>query len=815
MKRTTFYFTLFFICFLSSTSLSQILELRELEGLPENLNIKDGKVIDDQLYIVANQNLYKYKMNEGWSTIMLPDSLKVWTEYGEYTSSQYYNEVFDLNEYGQIIMRVQSANQRYLLTTDTSFSQFHVQVSIAQDDPNRYFSRLFYLAKDTILITTSTCSDYFAGTSIFSTDAGLSWEDLGIICVNSGSDYIRIDNKIYWYNRIPLQGHPFGPELFRMGKQSFDLDSLTFSVEQLWGEFLDSPEDQSFKYIGYNHIKEDGTISYLSEGNRFGAYAATITSDDLTELGSGPGGIMKTGIDDQGLFVIQTNYVGTELFYRDAPSEDFYQVQTTLSDSVDIRDILQDNNDGIYVITADKVYSSSEIISTEYDQSLNLNFYVDEDTDCEYDNTESEYAHIFLQLEYDDGRVISHYTTTGKFELAVPQGVGKLKAYGFDETRWVLCANDYNFDLSVSGSSKDMDIGVQPIDCQDLQISSGSAPWGRCFETNFIIRILNDGTIPTLPNQLKVNIPEVFEIVSVSEPYSNQGDDMYAIDIPSLDLFEEFSIDFTLDVSCMDTETNYACISSSIQLTDACESETITTNYCENILAAYDPNAIKVFNTESKLDTFFTKEETQTYQMDFQNTGSFAARTVRLESIIPDHLDLTTFKYVASSHNHEITFRNERTLVVIYEDINLPDSTSNLLESQGFFKYSFQPIEDIEEDTKIYSHADIYFDFNVPIRTNETLAWVDKLSATKNIQASKSKSIIHPNPASDELILKNLEDQKLQKYFIFNCNGIKVDEGIIGLENHEINISHFDSGLYFIHLITENKNISTEKFIKL
>ena len=54
-------------------------------------------------------------------------------------------------------------------------------------------------------------------------------------------------------------------------------------------------------------------------------------------------------------------------------------------------------------------------------------------------------------------------------------------------------------------------------------------------------------------------------------------------------------------------------------------------------------------------------------------------------------------------------------------DINLPDSTSNEPESHGYIKFKVSPQADMVEGTQVENFADIFFDFNDPIRTNTTL----------------------------------------------------------------------------------------------
>ncbi len=70
----------------------------------------------------------------------------------------------------------------------------------------------------------------------------------------------------------------------------------------------------------------------------------------------------------------------------------------------------------------------------------------------------------------------------------------------------------------------------------------------------------------------------------------------------------------------------------------------------------------------------------------------------------------------------------------------LPDSTRDGVGSNGFIQFSIKPLADLPEKTRIENFADIFFDYNPPIRTNTVfnriydvppvVAAADRLEAT-------------------------------------------------------------------------------------
>jgi len=150
---------------------------------------------------------------------------------------------------------------------------------------------------------------------------------------------------------------------------------------------------------------------------------------------------------------------------------------------------------------------------------------------------------------------------------------------------------------------------------------------------------------------------------------------------------------------------------------DDIESNVFTDVYDSQINCAYDPNDKS--NTPNYPADYTLMGDTIDYVIRFQNTGTDTAFTVRLEDIIDENLDLSSLKVISSSHDYDLLIRSDRTMVITFEDILLPDSTTNLSESQGFFKYSLTHNENLEESTLIRNKANIYFDFNENIETNE------------------------------------------------------------------------------------------------
>jgi hypothetical protein len=146
------------------------------------------------------------------------------------------------------------------------------------------------------------------------------------------------------------------------------------------------------------------------------------------------------------------------------------------------------------------------------------------------------------------------------------------------------------------------------------------------------------------------------------------------------------------------------------------------------------------------------------YRIRFQNTGTDTAFTVLIIDTIAPELDLRTFRKGGASHNYSLELREDRSLIFTFDDIRLPDSTTNLAASQGFVDFSITPYADLPLGTRVENQAAIYFDFNEPIFTNTTFHTVDEdfLERIDWLPALGQRAAqwrVFPNPASDYAVV--------------------------------------------------------------
>lgn len=177
---------------------------------------------------------------------------------------------------------------------------------------------------------------------------------------------------------------------------------------------------------------------------------------------------------------------------------------------------------------------------------------------------------------------------------------------------------------------------------------------------------------------------------------------------------------------------------------------------CLENTGSYDPNDKQGFPLGYGGDHRIRPGQALEYMIRFQNTGTDTAFTVQIRDTLSAWLDPATVRPGASSHAYTWNLSGAGVLTFQFDNILLPDSTTNLAGSQGFVSFRIDQRPEVPLETQILNSAAIYFDFNEPVITNQTLhtVGIDYITAVHDARASDTPSIsIQPNPALHETLL--------------------------------------------------------------
>jgi len=202
------------------------------------------------------------------------------------------------------------------------------------------------------------------------------------------------------------------------------------------------------------------------------------------------------------------------------------------------------------------------------------------------------------------------------------------------------------------------------------------------------------------------------------------------------------------------------------------------------------------------------------YTVRFQNTGNDTAFNVIIKDVLSDHLDISTYQFITSSHEVITDIdRSKHALTFSFNDINLPDSIVNEPASHGFVKFSIESRNNLSENTAIENTASIFFDYNPPIVTNTTQnLMVSSLPFGTGLQEIRQKPnfTIYPNPNTGQFIFK-IDKGNIKGFKLYNSTGKLIQAQRVNTSKTAIQINA-NPGIYFLSIETM-KDVWVEKVV--
>jgi len=230
---------------------------------------------------------------------------------------------------------------------------------------------------------------------------------------------------------------------------------------------------------------------------------------------------------------------------------------------------------------------------------------------------------------------------------------------------------------------------------------------------------------------------------------------------------------------------------------------------CRESIASYDPNDKLAFPKGYGYENFISPDTDIEYLIRFQNTGTDTAFRVVVRDTLSPFLDIQTASPGASSHPYKFQTRKGNILQFVFDDIYLPDSSTNEAASNGFIKFRISQQADNPLGEIILNTAAIYFDFNAPIITDPTYHTIGEnfmVSIPEEPGEEKINPIkIYPNPFLTEATVE-LKDALHGKaaFNTYTADGRLVRrEQFIG-KSFQFKRNGLPSGIYFFEIIGQH-----------
>lgn len=274
--------------------------------------------------------------------------------------------------------------------------------------------------------------------------------------------------------------------------------------------------------------------------------------------------------------------------------------------------------------------------------------------------------------------------------------------------------------------------------------------------------------------------------------------------------FENRSIAFTLNVnSPMETPAvnNDDVLTFNANITPLAGDDIPTDNaftFNQIVVGSYDPNDI--YCLEGDVVNPSQIGEYLHYNIRFENTGTATAENIVVATTIDaNKFDLSTLQVLNASHN--VYTRMTGNLVeFIFENIQLAGSPAG---GHGHVLLKLKSKTTLQTNDIVSNSANIFFDYNFPIATNDAETIFAVLNSPNFEQDATVK--VYPNPTSSTININSKNN--IQSIELYNVQGRLLQTKLVKEMTSSLNLSNQSNGIYFVKVKTD-VGVKVEKIIK-
>jgi hypothetical protein len=300
------------------------------------------------------------------------------------------------------------------------------------------------------------------------------------------------------------------------------------------------------------------------------------------------------------------------------------------------------------------------------------------------------------------------------------------------------------------------------------------------------------------------------QFLSASNPPSAQGAGGLQWDYEDLMPFESRSIVVTMLINPPTDPENPVNIGDELIFTSIilpqAGDEIVQDNtfvFNQTVVGSYDPNDITCMQGDvvppSEIGNYLH------YVIRFENTGNAPAENVVVKvEIDPNQFDSNSLQMLATSHDANIRMTGNK-IEFIFKNIQLESG------GHGNILLKMKTNETLKVGDYVEKKANIYFDYNFPIETNEAETLFEALSV---INPTLDNLItVYPNPTKDVVTISIKDNSTLKTIELYDVQGRLLQTQLVNDISSELNLAERANGMYFIKINTD-KGSKVEKLMK-
>lgn len=416
----------------------------------------------------------------------------------------------------------------------------------------------------------------------------------------------------------------------------------------------------------------------------------------------------------------------------------------------------------------------------------------------------------FINVQLSDGSVMGYssgsnggynfYTQEGTFTLT-PQLDSNY--FTISPATVTFADNNYNtttqnFCVTANGVHNDVEALIVPIE-----------PARPGFDAVYKIVYTNKGN-QTLSGDVTFTYDDtVLDYVSASPVEASSATGSLTWSYSNLLPFESREIMVTLNVnSPMETPAVNIddVLDFTVAVTPTAGDETAWDNTFglnQVVVGSFDPNDITCLEGTAISPNYIGQY--LRYNINFENTGTYPATFVVVKDVIDQtQFDVSTLQLIDASHDVEARVTGNK-VEFYFNDINLAANGG-----KGNVAFKIKSLGTLQVNDDVTQQAEIFFDYNWPIVTNEATTVFSVLS---NPGFDKDTTIkVYPNPTGNTVTIS--AQSELKHVALYDLQGRLLQAVTANGTQATLDLSGRAGGAYFIKTVTE-KGADVEKVMKM
>jgi hypothetical protein len=225
--------------------------------------------------------------------------------------------------------------------------------------------------------------------------------------------------------------------------------------------------------------------------------------------------------------------------------------------------------------------------------------------------------------------------------------------------------------------------------------------------------------------------------------------------------------------------------------------------YNQTVVGSYDPNDITCLQGDvvppSEIGNYLH------YIVRFENTGTAPAENIVVKvEVEPNQFDYNSLQVMATSNDASVRM-NANVIEFVFQNIQLESG------GHGNILLKMKTNGTLQTGDYVQKRANIYFDYNFPIETNEAETLFQALSVVNPILNDLIS--IYPNPVKDVVNITIKDNSTIKTIELYDIQGRLLQTQLVNDITSQINLTERANGMYFIKINTDLGS-KVEKLIK-